>query len=260
MSGTGATVATGGLVNDIRVLAGRNLRHALSGGQQVTSMIITPLLFLFVFLAVFRKLLEARGVDYIQFLPAGIVIQTATWLGISSSFLLARDRGSGVLARIRAMPINAAAVPVARLLIDAVQALIPALIIVGVAHIFGFRFHDVVAGVVFVALAVLTTLAFAVVTALLGLSARDPAAVSSGLILPFLALLALSTAFVPADSFPGWLEPIVRASPISVVADAMRDTAAHGPSFSGLWPALAWLTGLIVVFGWAAARAFRRAT
>jgi ABC-2 type transport system permease protein len=249
------------LLTDVRVLAGRNVRHLLARGQLVSSRVVFPVIFLFVFVAVFRRLLEARGVDYPQFLAPGIVIQTVLWVGLSSSVLLAEDRRTGVLARLRAMPINAAAVPIARLSVDAVQAVLPTVVVVAAAHAVGFRFHGGAAGaLLFVLLAMATTVAFAVLTAVVGLSARDPAAVSSSLVLPYLALLALSTAFVPADSFPGWLEPVVRISPVSAVAEAMRGMATDGPGASALWPALAWLAGLIVVFGALAARAFRRAT
>jgi len=74
----------------------------------------------------------------------------------------------------------------------------------------------------------------------------------------YLIVITISTAFVPLRAFKGWLQPIVGASPVTQVVDALRALSAGPATLSAIWPALAWTAGLAVLFGWAAARAFRR--
>ena len=62
---------------------------------------------------------------------------------------------------------------------------------------------------------------------------------------------------VPIDVFPDWLQPGVRAQPMSPAIEAMRALAEGGPT---LWPvlqSLAWTLGLVAVFGPMAVRGYR---
>jgi ABC-2 type transport system permease protein len=72
-------------------------------------------------------------------------------------------------------------------------------------------------------------------------------------------LLFFNSGMVPIDVFPGWLQPAVRAQPMSPAIEAMRGLAEGGPT---LWPVLqsvAWVAGLLAVFGPIAVRGYRRA-
>jgi hypothetical protein len=58
----------------------------------------------------------------------------------------------------------------------------------------------------------------------------------------------MSQAGLRRDVFPGWLQPVVRAQPMSAI-EAVRALADGGPT---LWPvlqSLAWIVGLIAMFG-----------
>ena len=77
---------------------------------------------------------------------------------------------------------------------------------------------------------------------------------------PYLPVLMLSSAFVPADRFPDWLEPVVQASPITKVVDALRALSGGGPTATVLPAALVWCIGLAVVFLVVGARRMKVAT
>jgi ABC-2 type transport system permease protein/oleandomycin transport system permease protein len=73
-------------------------------------------------------------------------------------------------------------------------------------------------------------------------------------------LTFVSSAFVPVATMPGWMQAFANNQPITVVIDEMRALALGGPLFTHGWQSVLWLTGVIVVFGPLAVRAYRRAS
>ena len=83
----------------------------------------------------------------------------------------------------------------------------------------------------------------------------------------FLPLTFISSAFVPTQAMPGWLQPIANWSPMSALAAACRELfgnpnpAAAVPAWPMQHPELAvifWSVGMLVVFAPLAVRAYRR--
>jgi ABC-2 type transport system permease protein/oleandomycin transport system permease protein len=93
-----------------------------------------------------------------------------------------------------------------------------------------------------------------------GLSVKDPeTAQSAGFIWVF-PLTFVSSAFVPADSMPGWLQAFAEINPITLVVDTVRALMIGVGDVSGpLLGTIAWLVGLLAVFVPLSVRAFRRA-
>jgi ABC-2 type transport system permease protein/oleandomycin transport system permease protein len=58
-----------------------------------------------------------------------------------------------------------------------------------------------------------------------------------------------STAFVPVQAMPGWLQGFVRHQPVSVVIDGARSlmVGGHYHSTSSQWYALLWIAVILVV-------------
>jgi len=61
-------------------------------------------------------------------------------------------------------------------------------------------------------------------------------------------LVFASSAFVPGDSMPGWLQVFAEHQPVSVTASAVRALVLGGPTVSYVLQALAWSAGILVVF------------
>ena len=247
MSAAAATAAAGPL-RQFAVLAARNLRQARAG-RSVGLTVVFPLTFFAGFMVVFRRLMADYGIAYEQFLPPAIVVQTTALVAMSACYMIAGDARSGLIARYRTLPMSAAVVPAARLVVDAARAAVAVAVILVAAVLVGFRFT---AGAARAAGFVLLAVGFAVVLAAgcaaLGLGARDPEQVYSALTLPYLVLTTVSTAFVPVDAFPGWLQPVVEVSPFSAQVDALRALSTEGAD-QRVWPALVWLLVLGLLFG-----------
>ena len=134
----------------------------------------------------------------------------------------------------------------------------------------GFRFHGgFVGGVAGLLFAVLFGLAFSWIMALIGLTAGNVEAAQASSFVWVFPFVFASTAFVPLQSMPGWLQAWAKVNPVSVVVDAIRSltlggrlsrTLHVGSTFTHVWQALAWIVGILVVFVPLAVRRYRRAT
>ncbi|MCT9088876.1 ABC transporter permease [Streptomyces sp. ASQP_92] len=247
-------------LNDVTVLAERDLKRSFSKGA-LFGTVVQPLVFFGIFYATFSGMLADKGIDYGPSVTPTLVVQALMFIAIASAMALAADRGSGLFSRLRTMPISSAALGAARLLTVAAEAVISTVVITLVAHLAGFRFHEgPLAALGFVLVAVLFAAALAAVTATLGLTLRSQEALAAALYLPYLPLLVVSSGFVPAALFPGWLQPVVDVSPVSAVVDALRALSDGATGTGRVWPALVWCAGLILLCGWTTARAFRKVT
>ena len=101
--------------------------------------------------------------------------------------------------------------------------------------------------------------------ALVGLSAPDSETAQLAAFPVLFPFTFASSAFVPVDTMPGWLQAFTVHQPVSQVVDASRQLML-GPSPTGLWStgnvwqALAWTAGMLVVFVPLAVRRYRRAS
>lgn len=242
------------------LLAGWNLLIYTRNPSSIAGAVVFPLIFFFGFYRVLHRSLGARGVDYAQYLPPVVVVQTMFFTAISSAFFLADDKLRGLLERCRALPVHRAAPLVGRIAADLVRALVSTAVVLAAAVTVGFRFDaGPVAAAGFVVVVLLFTLVAAVGCGAVGLTAASPETVTSTLFLPYLPLLMLSTGFVPADGFPGWLQPFVRWQPVSLTVEALCALSSGGPTAVAVARALIVLVALAAIFGWLAMRAYRRA-
>src|ERR671925_498626 len=133
-------------------------------------------------------------------------------------------------------------------------------IMIGVGLAVGFRFHssplEVVAGI---GLMLLFGYAFSWIFAYCGLTASSgESAQAIGFIVIF-PITFVSSAFVPPDSMPSWLQPIADNNPFTTVVDAMRALWVDAPAGNDIWAAVLWSLGLIAVFAPLSVARYRRA-
>lgn len=243
----------------VLVLAGRHLRLAVTP-RGVVDSVVFPIVFLLAFFAAFGRLLDARGFDASQFLPPAVVAQAMMLTAFGSAFVFASDRRSGMFARLRSLPIPAAAVPLSRLVTEAARAVVSLVVVLAVSAVLGFRFRGHVLDLVlFVLIAVLFAVALSAGAMAVGLAAQRPEVATAVLGIPYLPLLILSTALVPQSAFPGWLQPVVAVSPVSAVVNALRALANGVLTGEQLLVVCVWLAALLAVTSWLVARAVRSA-
>jgi ABC-type multidrug transport system permease subunit len=94
--------------------------------------------------------------------------------------------------------------------------------------------------------------------AIVGLSVRD-SETAQAVSFPILApLVFASSAFVPVDTMPGWLQGFAENQPVSVVVDAVRGLTLGGATASDIMGAIAWIVGIVAVCAPLAVRRYRR--
>ncbi len=237
-------------IADTLLLGKRNLLRFRRSPELVIGFLVQPVMFILLFVYVLGGAIQTPGFDdYTDFLMPGIIVQTISFGGFVTAIALAEDMQKGLIDRFRSLPIARSTVLAGRTISDIVtnSASLAVMIVVGL--LVGFNFStsalEIVAGVM---LLLLFGYAFSWIFALMGLSSSTPeAAQQVGFILIF-PLTFASSAFVPIDSMPSWLQSFAEVNPFTTVVDAMRALWVGTPAGNSIWGAVAWSLGLIAVF------------
>jgi ABC-2 type transport system permease protein/oleandomycin transport system permease protein len=224
--------------------------------------VIQPVMFVLLFRYVFGgSILVTVPGGYVDYLMPGIIAQSAAFASFATAISLARQLQKGVIDRLRAMPMARSAVLLGRLTADTVRLVVTLLVILGVGYAVGFRFHNgAVPALVMMVLGVALGVTICTVSAYVGLAVKDEEAVSSFGLVWLFPLTFVSSAFVPVQSMPGWLQAFAKNQPVTLVIDEMRSLALGGPLALHAWQSAAWLIGIVAVFVPLAVRAYRRAS
>jgi ABC transporter DrrB family efflux protein len=257
----GLVVQAGWAISDTLTLARRNLLVWLRVPAYIVFTVIQPVMFVLLFAFVFGGAIPVPGGSYVDFLLPGIIAQTAAFATFGTAIALAQELKKGVIDRLRSMPMARSAVLAGRLVADTVRMLVTILIIVGVGYAVGFRFQNgAVLAVAMVALATVFGLAFCCIAAYTGLAIGDEESVQAFGLIWLFPLTFVSSAFVPIQTMPGWLQAFASNQPVTYVVDTMRAMALGGPIEANLLKSAAWLAGIFIVFAPLAVRAYRRAS
>ena len=225
-------------------------------------------LFLFMFRYIFGGAINpGNGIEYVDFLVPGFLVTGILWLGMPAATGVAEDAATGVHDRMRSLPIPRSSVIIGRSLADTALTLWGIFVATVLAFIVGFR---VDAGVAEVALALVVLLAaiysFMWVFITIGLTSKSAQAATGTTTLLIVPLAFVSAAYVPANTLPGWMQPIANNQPFTIFSNAMRSLTLGGADAVGLghstayWVALsfAWCVGILAVFSTIAIARFAR--
>lgn len=246
-------------LTDTLVLAERSLLRVRRQPDLLIGYTVQPVMFVLLFVFVFGGAISTPGFDYVDFLMPGIIVQSMAFGGFVTALGLADDMKKGLIDRFRSLPMTPGTVITGRTLADVGLNVLQLAIMIGVGLAVGFSFAtnvpDVVAGL---ALLLFIGYAFSWVFAFIGLIASSPEAANAYGFTILFPLTFVSSAFVPVQSMPSWLEPLASANPFTVMVDAVRALFLGTPAGNNVWGAVAWATGIVLVFGTLAIWRFRR--
>jgi ABC transporter DrrB family efflux protein len=247
-------------ITDTFAITRRNLLVWIRVPAYIAFTVIQPVIFVLMFRYVFGGAIHVPGVSYVNFLMPGIIGQTAAFGCFGTAIALAQELQKGVIDRLRSMPMARSAVLTGRLVADTGRMVITVLIVVGVGYAVGFRFENgVVPAILMVVLATVFALAMCLIAAFTGLAIGDEESVQAFGLIWLFPLTFLSSAFVPIQSMPGWLQAFANNQPVTFVINTMRALALGGPIEADLWKSIAWLGGIFIVFIPLSVRAYKRA-
>jgi ABC-2 type transport system permease protein/oleandomycin transport system permease protein len=210
---------------------------------------IQPIMFVLLFRYVFGGAIGVPGYRYVDYMMPGIFVQSVCFGAMMTGIGLAEDLGKGVIERFRSLPMARSAVLTGRTMSDFLRNLFVVLLMTVVGVAVGLRsgtgFFSFMAGVL---LLLVFAYALSWASVLIGLAARN-AETAQAMTFPLLFPLTFaSSAFVPVQSMPGWVQAFARNQPVSVVIDACRELMVGGPMPGSAGKALAWTFGMLVVF------------
>jgi ABC transporter DrrB family efflux protein len=249
-----------GAVSDSLAVAWRNLITYRRVPQLLVFSTIQPVIFVLMFRYVFGGAISIPGVPYVDFLMPGIFVQTAVFGSMAAAVGLAADLKTGLLERFHSLPMARSAVLAGRTTADLARNVFVAVLISAVGFAVGFRVHtNALAFVAGMTLVLLFGWALSWVFATLGLVVRDPEAAQAAAFPVVAPLVFASSAFVPVESMPGWLQVFAEHQPVSVTASAVRALVLGGPTADYVLQSVAWSVGIILVFAPIAVSRYRRA-
>jgi ABC-2 type transport system permease protein/oleandomycin transport system permease protein len=252
--------ALGWAVADAITITWRNLKAMSRTPEVIMFSTIQPIIFVLTFRYVFGGSINIPGIPYVDFLMPGVFVQTVAFGAMNTGIGLSEDLHKGLIERFRSLPMARSAVLAGRSLADLVRNFFVVLMMIFVGFLVGFRVHaGIVPFVASIALLLLFSFAFSWIFALVGLRVPNAEAAQAASF-PVLAILVFaSTAFVPIDGMPGWLQAYNRVQPVSVVVKAQRALSIGGDTATPVFHALLWIVGLTVIFAPLAISRYRRA-
>lgn len=247
------------VIGDTAVLTARSLRHILRSPDTIVTTAVTPIALMLLFVFVLGGAIDTGGdVPYVEYLLPGILLITIASGIAYTAYRLFLDMQSGIVDRLRSMPIARSSVLWAHVLTSVAANLISVAVVTGVALLLGFRSGaSVLAWLAVVGLVLLFTLALTWIAVIAGLSAKSIDG-ASAFSYPLIFLPFISSAFVPTDSMPGPVAWFAENQPVTSIVDTIRALLAGQPVGGDIWLALAWLGGILVAAYLAALAIYRR--
>ena len=223
--------------------------------------LIQPVMFVLLFRYVFGGAIQTPGESYVNYLMPGIFAQTVAFGAVASGIGLAEDLRRGIIDRFRSLPMARSAVLVGRTVSDLVRNAAVVAEMMGVGLLVGFRpSGSVIAIIVAFGLLFLTSFAFSWIGVVIALSMKTVEAVQSAGFIWLFPLTFASSAFVPTDSMPSWLQGFAVNQPFTVVVNAVRALFLAQPVGNLVWLSVVWMGGISAVMIPLATRQYRRRT
>jgi ABC transporter DrrB family efflux protein len=247
-------------VSDTLVLAKRSLLRIPRQPDLLLGFTIQPIMFVLLFVFVFGGAIDTGPYDYVDFVMPGIIVQSVAFGGFVTALGLAEDLKKGLIDRFRSLPMWSPAVLNGRVVADIGTNAIQLVIMFAVGFAVGFWFltsvPEVVAGIV---LLFLIGYAFSWVFAFIGLVASSPEAANGFGFTILFPVTFISSAFVPPQTMPDWLQPIAENNPFTTMVDAVRALFIGTPAGNDVWAAVVWCIAIIAVFAPLSAWRYRQA-
>ncbi len=240
------------VIFDSLVLAKRHLMRIPRQPDWLVGVTVMPVMFLLLFRYIFGDTVQATlpaGVDAVNYLVAGIIVQGLVFGSMNTGLGLAMDAKEGLMDRFASLPMTRSAVVPGRILADMAIAIFTTTITILFGLLVGFRpTTDVVDWLAAIGLMLLMAFTLAWLGAIIGLALKTVEAVNSigfTIIFPF---TFLSSTFINPDYLPGWLQGFAKNQPFTLLLDATRGLLTGFPEVgNSAWMVTLYLLLALVV-------------
>lgn len=255
-------------LSDGAVVARRNLIKIKRVPEVLIWTTMSPIMFVLLFGLVFGSSIEIPGVEYREYLIAGVFAQTVLFGTGFTGAGLAEDMTKGIIDRFRSLPMARSAVLVGRTGSDVVYNAVSIFVMSLTGLIVGWRIRtsplEAITGFL---LLLLFAYAVSWIMAFVGLKVGSVEMFQNASFMVIFPLTFIANTFVRSDLLPGPLRVFAEWNPVSAVAQAAREafgntgTLAEPDAWSLANPilyALIWVGIILAIFIPLSVRQFNR--
>jgi ABC-2 type transport system permease protein len=242
---------------DTRVMVTRSVRRSLRDPEAFFTALMLPVILMLLFVYVFGGAMRT-GTSYVDYVVPGLIVLCAGFGAGTTATAVAQDMTNGIVDRFRSMPVAPFSVLTGHVVASVLRNLLATFLVIGVGLAVGWRpTGSALDWLGAVLLVVLFILALSWLAAAVGLLARSPEA-ANGMTIVLMFLPYVSTAFVPVDTMPSWLQGFAEHQPMTPVIETLRGLWMGTPlDRQPLW-AVVWCVGIMVVAALGASVLFAR--
>jgi len=236
---------------DSFIMIKRSSTHIVRNTDQLMGTFFQPIMFLVLFSAVFGGAISKAlppGESYLDFLMAGIIVQTLAFGSMTTALAITNDMQKGIVDRFRSLPMSNVAVLNGHVISDLFRNGLSTVIMLLAGLVIGFRSGASITDWLIIAgILVLFTLAISWLAAIMGVFAKSVEGVQWLSFLVVFPLTFASSAFAPTDSMNKYLKVFAENQPITQVIEAIRALILGQPVGNHAWLAVAWCIGILIV-------------
>jgi ABC-2 type transport system permease protein len=236
LGASGAMARGGSIAVHTIWMTGRQLKAIARQPAYVVIMLIQPVIWLFLFGSLFRKVVELPGfgsASYLDYLVPGVVIMSALSASMWSGMTVLEEIDRGIMDRFLVLPLHRSAIINASAVLQASITAVQSIIIVLLGWAGGAHYAGGIAGLlVLIAASVLVAIVFSAFSNTVGMLARQRETIigiNSFLLLP---LTFLSTAFMAEALMPHWMRVVANCNPVNWALEAGRSAMSANPDWS----------------------------
>ncbi|UFR05519.1 ABC transporter permease [Streptomyces sp. Go40/10] len=242
-------------------MAQRQLRVFARQPAYAVITLVQPVIWLFLFGSLFRKVVELGGfgtTSYLDYLVPGVVVMSALgsnmWAGMGTLEEIQR----GTLDRFLSTPVSRAALMNGNVVNNGLVTAFQSVVIVLLGLLGGADYPGGVGGIaVLVLAAVLLGTVFGALSNALGMLVRERESIIGINTFLLLPLTFLSSAFMAPSQMPGWMRHIAAFNPLDWAMVAGRSAMSGHPDGSDVLGRGGALFALAFAAVWLSVRTFR---
>ena len=255
---------------DGAIVAKRNLIKVKRVPELLVFTTLQPIMFILLFGFVFGSAIKIPGIDYKEYLIAGIFAQTVVFGATFTGAGIADDMQKGIIDRFRSLPMSRSSVLIGRTVSDVLLNVLTITVMSLTGLAIGWRIRtsllEALGGFV---LLLIFAYAISWIMAWVGLIVPTPEVVQNASFILLFPATFIANTFVPTNDFPTALRVIAEWNPVSTLTEAARqlfgNTSPQLPP-ADVWSmqhpvlyTLLWSAAILAVFVPLATRQYERA-
>ncbi len=219
-------------------MTGRQIKATLRQPAYLVILLFQPVIWLFLFGSLFRKVVELPGfasASYLDYLVPGVVIMSALSTSMWSGMSVLEEIDRGVMDRFLIMPLRRSAIINASVVMQALVTTIQSIMIVLLGWAGGAHYAGGVAGLlVLIATSILVAVVFSALSNTVGMLARQRETIIGINTFLLLPLTFLSTAFMAKALMPHWMRIVASCNPVNWALEAGRAAMSASPDWGSV--------------------------